>query len=301
MRRLPPLNALKAFEAAARHESLTTAAEELRVTHSAIGQHVKQLEEFFRQPLFTKQGRRLKLTPHARAYLEDVRTCFDRLALASERFAESTRRRIIRVNSTPSFAMRWLIPRLSSFQLKNPGIEVRMTTSVSDSIDHLDAGYDVIIRRDRMSRPSYICQRFLDDVSTAVASPNFAGIETVRSPSQLLNMPLLHMRSRPDAWVRWFRAAEVPVTETLSGPFYDHFFLSLQAAITRLGVALAPRVLIEDDLATGRLKFVLPHIAVEGAGFFALFRARLTKDLELDSFFAWLTSQSAGRIARLNG
>jgi LysR family transcriptional regulator, glycine cleavage system transcriptional activator len=288
MRKLPPLNALKAFEAAARHESLTTAAEELRVTHSAIGQHVKQLEGFFHQPLFLKQGRRLKLTPQARAYLEDVRTCFDRLALASERFAESTRRGIIRVNSTPSFAMRWLIPRLSSFQLKNPGIEVRVTTSVSDSIDHLDAGYDVIIRRDRMSRPSYICQRFLDDVSIAVASPDLAGIEAVRSPCQLL--PLLHMRSRPDAWVRWFRAAEVPVTETLSGPFYDHFFLSLQAAITRLGVALAPRVLIEDDLATGRLKFVLPHVAVEGAGFFALFRARPAKDLELGSFVAWLTS-----------
>ena len=177
-----------------------------------------------------------------------------------------------------------------------------MTTSVSDSIDHLDAGYDVIIRRDRMSRPNCICQRFLDDVSIAVASPDLAGIEAVRSPCQLLNMPLLHMHSRPDAWVRWFRAAEVPVTETLSGPFYDHFFLSLQAAITRLGVALAPRVLIEDDLATGRLKFVLPHIAVEGAGFFALFRARPAERFEeLGSFVAWPTSQSAGRTDRLNG
>ena len=292
MRNLPPLKALRAFEAAARHESLTAAAEELRVTHGAVSQQVKLLEQFFGQRLFSKQGRRLRLKPHARAYLEDVRVCFDRLALASDRLVERTPGRVLHVNATPSFAMRWLIPRLSSFQLEHPEIVIRLSTSASNSIDHLEEGYDVIIRRDHMSRAGCSCIRFLDDVSVAVASPDLPGIATVQSPPQLLNFPLLHMRSRPDAWVRWFQAAGAPITNTLAGPFYEHFFLSLQAAVARLGIALTPLVLVEEDLARGQLKCILPDVASEAAGFFALFKEGPRQDRELDSFVHWLNGQS---------
>src|SRR5262249_3657984 len=117
MRRLPPLKALRAFEAAARHESITAAAAELHGTTGAISQQMRVLEAFFRQKLFTKIGRSLHLTPPARAFLEDLRACFDRLAIASDQLAANSGPRIIRVNATPSFAMRWLIPRLSQFQV----------------------------------------------------------------------------------------------------------------------------------------------------------------------------------------
>jgi LysR family glycine cleavage system transcriptional activator len=293
MRRLPPLKALHVFEAAARHGSLSAAADELGVTHSAVSQQIKLLESFFGQRLFDRGGRSLVLAPHARAYLEDVRSCFDRLALASDQLAERGNRRIIRVNATPSFAMRWLIPRLSSFQLKHPQVEVRVATSAFDTIDQLDEGYDVIIRRDAMSRDGYACERFLDDVSSPVAAPALPGLQKARSAAGLLQLPLLHLRSRPDAWVRWFRAAGVPITETLSGPFHEHFFLSLQAAIASLGVALAPRVLVEDDLEAGRLTLLFPDTTVKGRGFFALFREKSGRDRHLEQFVSWLTSAPA--------
>jgi LysR family glycine cleavage system transcriptional activator len=293
MRRLPPLKSLRAFEAAARHGSLTAAADELGVTHSAVSQQIKLLEAFFGQKLFAKNGRNIALAPHARAYLEDVRSCFDRLALASDQLAERGSRRIIRVNATPSFAMRWLIPRLSSFQLQYPRVEVRVATSASDTIDQLGEGYDVIIRRDVMVRDGCVCQRFLDDISTPVAAPALAGLTQMRSPAGLLGLPLLHLRSRPDAWVRWFRIAGVPITETLSGPFHEHFFLSLQAAIAGLGVALAPKVLVEDDLEAGRLSQPFPDLVLPGSGFFALFGDKSGRDRDLEQFVAWLTSAPA--------
>ena len=111
MRRLPPLNAVKAFEAAARLSSVTAAAEELRVSHSAVSQQIKQLEDWFGQKLFSRPGRRIEPTAAALSYLEDVRAALDRIALASEQLANRGSRRVLTINCTPSFALRWLIPR----------------------------------------------------------------------------------------------------------------------------------------------------------------------------------------------
>ena len=130
-------------------------------------------------------------------------------------------------------------------------------------------------------------------MSSPVAAPSLPGLHKARSPAVLLQLPLLHLRSRPDAWERWFRAAGVPITETLSGPFHEHFFLSLQAAIANLGVALAPKVLVEDDLEAGRLVLLFPETAVKSSGFFALFREKSGRDRHLDQFVAWLLEAPA--------
>ena len=288
MRRLPPLKALRAFEAAARSESLTVAADELSVSHSAVSQQVKILEEYFRQKLFERIGRNLKLTPQARAYFDDVRASFDRIAVASELLIDQTVRNVIRVNATPSFAMRWLIPNLPTFQMRHPSIEVRVSTSPMDTIDQLNDTFDFIIRRDKMRRSGYLCERFLDDVSGPVISPLLHKGAPVTSPGEIQSRTLLHLKSRPDAWARWFEVAGISVGETLQGPYFDHFFLSLQAAINGMGIALAPEALISDDLEQGRLTQLFAGLKVEGPGFHCLYRSSGSVDRHVKVMLDWL-------------
>lgn len=288
MRTLPPLKALHAFEAAARHESLTAAAGELGVSHSAVSQQIRNLEAYFGQKLFERHGRSVKLSPRARAYLEDVRSCFDRLAIASEQLATVADSHIVRINTTPSFAMRWLIPRLSRFQVDNRRTEVRVSTSPFDTIDHLSDTYDIIIRRDRMVRAGHSCQCFLEDESAPVALPSLIERMSLNHPSELKQKTLLHLKSRPDAWVRWFRAADVSVPDTLSGSIFDHFFLSLQAAINGMGIALAPRALIEDDLEQGRLVQLFENVTIRGPGFHCLYREDALRDRKTAPVLEWL-------------
>ena len=146
MRRLPPLNALRAFEAAARLSSVTAAAEELGVSHSAVSQQLKLLEEHFGQKMFDRKGRRIEPTQAAQALLNDVKAAFDLIAVGSEQFAARSSEITLTINATPSFALRWLIPKTSEFQLKNPGFKILVHTSEKDSIAYVDQPFDIIIR-----------------------------------------------------------------------------------------------------------------------------------------------------------
>ena len=148
--RLPPLKALRVFEAAARTRSLTLAAQELHITHSAVSQQVKLLEAHFGQPLFVRGPRGVEATAQAKLFYEEVRASLDRIALAAEQFAQAGAVRSLRVSATPSFAVRWLLPRLSSFQIANPRIQVLISTSV-EGLDELKEPFDLIIRRSPMN------------------------------------------------------------------------------------------------------------------------------------------------------
>jgi LysR family transcriptional regulator, glycine cleavage system transcriptional activator len=288
MRRLPPLRALKVFEAVARHTSVSAAAEELCVSHSAVSQQVKILEAYFGQSLFRRSGRGIEPTLEASAYLEDVRACLDRLAIASDQLTQRTLGKVLKINATPSFAMRWLIPQTSSFQLANPSIELRISTSATDEIDQLGEPYDFIIRRNVMNRSDHACQRIADDVSTALISPILLEKYVINTPQDLLAVPLLHLKSRPDAWKRWFRANRIAIGETVAGPYFEHFFLSLQAAINGLGAAIGPFALIHDDLTSRRLIAPFPELTLVGPGFHVLYRTSTLKDRAGRLFLEWL-------------
>ena len=291
MRRLPPLNALRAFEAAARHENISKAASELNVSHSAVSQQVKKIEQHFRQSLFRRSGNRIVLTQRAKLFLNDVRFCLERLAVASESLAAAGDSMMLRVNATPSFAMRWLIPRIAGFQRDHPNIEIRVETSVTDEISHLGAGYDLIVRRYKMERPGMICERILEDVSVAVMSPTLVESIAAQDPSDLLRAPLLHMKSRMAAWSQWFEAASVPTQETLQGQIHDHYFLSLEAAISGVGVALAPRSLVVHDLAEGRLVAAFPEVSLVGQGFHGLINSDDRSAKLSAPFLQWLIEE----------
>jgi LysR family glycine cleavage system transcriptional activator len=289
MRRLPPLRALRAFEAAARHESITKAAAELNVSHSAISQQVKALEHYFGQKMFVKSGNGLALKPKARAFLQDIRQGFDIVALAAENFLSSSVQNRVRVNATPSFALRWLIPRVTEFQKTFPKIEVRVETSTTDEIGRLSGNNDLVIRRYPMKRGGMSCEKILADDAIAVMSPRLAETQCVEGAEDLLGCELLHIKSRISAWPNWFRKAKILANETLKGQVFDHFFLSLEAAINGGGVALAPEALVAQDLSRGNLIHVVPETRLVGSGFYGLYNEADRSVHSVRKLIDWLT------------
>lgn len=292
MRRLPPLNAVKAFEATARLSSVTAAAQELSVSHSAVSQQIKQLEDWFGQKLFSRPGRRVEPTAAALSYLEDVRAALDRIALASEHLANRGSRRVLTINCTPSFALRWLIPRTADFQIANPTLQLQVTTSTLDGFQHLDAPYDIVVRREPMVREGYVCECLVDDVSTPVLSPSLLGERVMVEPADLLGLTKLHCKSRSQAWKQWFSKNGVHLPDTVGGTHFDHFFLSIEAAASGLGVALAPLALIDTDLATGRLMAPFPERTIARPGFHVLFRPQLAQERAGRALLRWLESKT---------
>lgn len=294
MRRMPSLKALRAFEAAARHSSVSAAGRELNVSHSAISQQISILEGYFGRPLFLRRGKRIAPTAEAAAFLEDIRLGFDRIAMASEQFARSGGARVVTINTTPSFAMRWLIPRLPGFQSAHPEIEVRVSTSSTDQIAGLGEPYDIIIRRDAMNRADHRCDRFLDDVATVVVARNLVEKGALKVPKDLLGLPLLQMRSRPEAWPRWFELNGVSCPDPLAGPLFEHFFLSVQAAINGLGAAVVPYALVESDLAAGILAAPFSSRDLVGPGFHILYRTDFLTNRVGRTIVDWLLAEGRG-------
>jgi LysR family glycine cleavage system transcriptional activator len=285
---LPPLKALKVFEAAARTKSLTVAAHELHITHSAVSQQIKLLEEYFGQPLFIRLPRGVEATEAAQVFYAEVRASLDRIAMAAEQFTLTGKNRIVRIITAPSVAMRWLIPRLSQFQIDNPRIEVRVTTTVSEEFADIKDVFDVVLWRSPLERSGFECVRFLDDVSAPLASPHYLALHPIRQPQDLLQAALIHLSSRADAWQQWLIQAGVPVRKKLPGTSYEHFFLSLQAASTDLGIAMGSLALVDDDLSHGRLHQLFPHVVLHGQGFHMLHRSADSNNNALKTFIAWL-------------
>ena len=293
MRRLPPLNTLRSFEAAGRLGSLTKAAEELCVTHSAITQQIRALEDYLGQKLFERNGRTLQMTPHARHYLVDVASCLSRLAEATAQMCETTARRMIRVNTSASFAHGWLIPRLARFHALHPEIDVQIVTRDDLNRDPVDESHDAIIRRyePNLRRFGFDSRPLVANVGVPVCSPGLRELHALRTPADLRQVRLLHYAGLPEAWQYWFHCAEVPVGETLGGPFYEQFFLLVQAAASGLGVALAPKAIVEEDVQRGRLVALFPEVKLEGPPFHCLYRVA-PQDRELNVFLDWLFSDA---------
>ena len=258
------------------------------------------MEGHFGQVLLVRGPRGVAPTVQAKVFYEEVRASLDRIGLAAEHLSQSGAVRTLRVNTTPSIAMRWLIPRLSSFQIDNPRVQVLLTTSDSDSIDHLKDPFDVIVRRDVMTRPGFECERFLADVSGPLVSARYLAAASIAHPRDCLQSTLLHLSSRMTAWTRWLSLAGVAAPQRLPGPVYEHFFLSLQAASNDLGIAIGSLALVNDDLAAGRLVRLFPQWVLRDPGFHMLYPA-LPRDPALATFLAWLRQQGAAFRIRGHG
>ena len=255
MSRLPSLNGLRAFEAAARHLSFTKAAEELNVTQTAISHQIKRLEEELGLKLFVRQNRTLALTAEARDYLPGIRAAFQDLRLATERLKRKENANMLVVSTLTSFAAKWLMPRLSKFQQQHPAIDVRVTTS-TELTDFARDGVDVGIRYGHGKWPGLRSDWLMTEEMFPVCSPALLqGAHPIRRPEDLAHHTLLYTsRDMEDDWRLWLTAAGVKA-DILKQPglTFDMIFMSVQAAIDGQGVAIGRTAFVEGDLAAGRL------------------------------------------------
>jgi LysR family transcriptional regulator, glycine cleavage system transcriptional activator len=255
MSRLPSLNGLRAFEAAARHLSFTKAAEELNVTQTAISHQIKRLEEELGLKLFIRQNRSLTLTAEARDYLPGIRAAFQDLHLATERLKRKESANVLIVSTITSFAAKWLMPRLSKFQQQHPAIDVRVTTS-TELTDFARDGIDVGIRYGHGKWQGLRSDWLLADELFPVCSPALLkGEHPIRTPEDLKHHTLLYSsHDMEDDWRLWLTAAGV-TPDILKQPAltFDMIFMTVQAAIDGHGVAIGRTAFVEGDLAAGRL------------------------------------------------
>ena len=252
MNRLPSLNALRAFEVAGRHLSFTRAARELNVTQAAVSHQIKALEAQLGVRLFRRAARGLLLTDTGQAYLADVREAFRRLIEATERLRVRDVAGVLTVSVLPSFASRWLIHRLGSFQGRHPEIDVRVSADDrSVRFDREDV--DVAIRYGRGVYPGAEADLFLTEELFPVCSPRLMdGPHPLRRPADLTHHMLLH-DDLPANWAMWLKVAGATHVDPTRGPAFTDSGMVLQAAIDGMGVALGRSALAGDDLAAGRL------------------------------------------------
>jgi LysR family glycine cleavage system transcriptional activator len=252
-RRLPPLNGLRAFEAAARHVSFKEAATELNVTQAAISHQIRSLEDWFGLALFERQVRAVELTSAGAELLPPMSRAFDGMAGAVAGLLKPDNEGELTVSMLASFAAKWLVPRLVDFQTLHPHIDVRISTSVTMA-DFGRDGVDVALRYGYGRWPNLKSQRLLQEDMFPVCSPRLTeGINALRQPADLARHTLLHVTGFRDDWRVWLTAAGHTEIDADRGPQFDLSLAAVQAAIDGMGVALGHSNLVEADLKAGRL------------------------------------------------
>jgi LysR family glycine cleavage system transcriptional activator len=300
--RLPSLNGLRAFEAAARHLSFTQAAAELNVTQTAISHQIKRLEDELGIRLFVRNNRSLALTPQARDYLPLVRAAFDDLRLATERLVRKTNGKVLTVSTIASLAAKWLLPRLSTFQAAHPDIDVRITTSTG-LVDFRRDDVDAAIRYGRGHWPGVHAEWLMADELFPVCSPALLqGNKPLHTPEDLAHHTLLHTSGGyDDDWRLWLTAAGLPAAiSKQSGLSFDLIFMTLQAAIDGFGIALGRTSYVQDDIAKGRLVVPFKIALPSDAGFYLVSPEGRTDLPKLRAFRQWLKTSLNAVAAATN-
>ena len=301
-RRLPSLNALKAFEATARQESFTKAAHELCVTQGAVSQQVKGLEAELGVRLFRRERQRLVITEAGRTYLEVVRDAFDRLAMGTEHLLQRQKSGTLTITTSPNFAAKWLVHRLGRFSEAHPEIELRISASIQH-VDFAREDIDLAIRHGVGQWPGLHVTRLCAEELFPVCSPELVrGRGALRSPRDLKRHTLLHADDTGD-WVKWLKLAGVDDVDFKRGTVFNQASMAIDAAVDGQGIALARTALAAWDLLSGRLVRPFPQ-ALEAP--YALWIVCPTSAAELPksaTFRSWLLKEAADdtrRLAELN-
>lgn len=257
-RRLPPLNGLRAFEAAARYLSFTKAAEELNVTPAAVSQQVKLLEEYFGVQLFKRLTRALMLTDPGQLVLPILQEAFDKLAEVDQILRNRQDNRILTVSVAPSFGAKWLVPKLDRFRRAYPDYDIRLDATDTRA-DFRRDNVDIAMRYGRGQYPGLVSECLITEVAVPVCSPVLLEHEhPLRTPEDLRYHTLLHIQWKMESdaapnWRMWLKAAGVKDVDFDRGPQFSMDSLAIQAAIDGQGVALMSLTLVEQDIAAGRL------------------------------------------------
>ncbi|WP_028219395.1 transcriptional regulator GcvA [Paraburkholderia oxyphila] len=297
------LNALRAFEASARHQSFSLAATELNVTPAAVGQLVRSLEEWLNTPLFHRgSGGRSRLTPTetAERALPDIRAGFDRLSQGLSRLRDGVKDGPLTVTVSPAFAAKWLLPRIETFHTLHPETDVRLDTNLRLA-DFAAQGIDIGVRYGRGSWPGLTSEKLLDEEIFAVCSPEWLRTHgDVVTPADLAGKALIHDLSVDvhvgfASWSDWLARVGATDVDTSRGMQINNSAAVLQAAIDGQGVALARSVMANDDLAAGRLVALFPRVKlVSKLAYYIVYRAECATLPKLREFRDWLLKEAGG-------
>lgn len=262
MRRLPPLTSLRAFEAAARLESVTRAAEELAVTHAAVSHQLRVLETWIGQSLFERRHRRIQLNEAGAMLLPVVTDALDRIAERADQLRSRGERRTLTISAAPSVAYRWVVPRLAAFSERHPEIDVRLEHSTR-MVDLTRESVDVAIRYGTGAWPDVAALRLMSGHAEPLASPallerhELTSADLPLSAEQISRLPLQHEETR-DWWRRWFEANGVPDADVSSGAVFNEAGALIDVAIAGQGVVLGRFTLADEPLRHGLLVSLNP-------------------------------------------
>ncbi len=313
-RLLPPLLSLRAFESASRHLSFSKAADELSVTQSAVSRHIRNLEIFLNRRLFIRQGRFVVLSEHGKAYFDRVSAGLSIIEDATTALVARSRSSVLTVDVLPTLGMRWLAPRLHKFSQNFPAVELHLITSIepvsfdsgpadvairvgqpktADVPRREDGGGDLRARIDLEMIDDWegVHHQFLfPDTLVAVYNPEF--ISPPASPAGLSQSTLITTATRAHAWEDWLRSCGIQNFKPKRMLSFGHFFMSLEAALEGRGIAILPEVLIEPEIASGKLR-ILFHKAESDGGYYLLFPKITGSEQKVANFQQWISRAAA--------
>jgi LysR family transcriptional regulator, glycine cleavage system transcriptional activator len=302
-RRLPPLNALRAFEAAARHLNFSRAADELSVTPGAVSQQIQNLEDYVGAALFKRTPKGLLLTDAAQTALPALREAFDRLAEAASLLTAAVDGRRLTLTAPPSFAAKWLVPRLGAFEQAHPQVDVWLSAAI-ELVDLQAGEVDVAIRYGAGRYPSLEVKRLFSETVIPVASPEHLAVQPLVTPADLANHILLHDGS-PDLddscpdWSMWLAARGLKTIDAMRGPRFNQSSLVIEAAVNGRGVALAKRTLAQADLEAGRLVAPLQIATAVDFAYYLVHPKAKGRLPQVKAFVSWIEAQAEAHQAAL--
>ena len=297
-RRLPSMNALKSFEAAARHESFTRAAEELNVTQGAVSHQVKALEAELGLKLFNRQPQRLSLSEVGRDYLIVIRDALDRIAAGTDRLLQRQNAGVLTVSTSPNFAAKWLVHRLGRFAEAQPNIDLRVSATLHH-VDFAREDVDMAVRHGDGTAPGLDITRLAGEELFPVCSPALLrGPHPLRRPEDLAQHTILHLEHRQD-WAKWLDAAGVGTVDLSRGPVLNQASMVIDAAVDGQGVALARTGLAAHDLIAGRLVRPFPLALAVSYAYWIVCPAATAKLAKIQTFRDWLLAEAAEDARRL--
>ncbi|MGI9506369.1 MAG: transcriptional regulator GcvA [Geminicoccaceae bacterium] len=293
MSRLPPLNALRSFEVAARHLSFTKAADELFVTQAAVSHQIKALEQDLGVPLFRRLNRALVLTDQGQALLPYVRGAFDQLTTGVRQLEELCCSGALTISTTPSFAGHWLVARLGRLRLAHPDIEIQLSAN-ERLVDFVREGIDCAIRHGDGNWPGLRADRLFQARIVPVCSPGLLdGPKPLKTPCDLVHHTILHALDGYDEWRVWLRAAGVDDVDLDHGLRFDTGGLALKAAANGIGVAIGRIPLLNDELANGHLVEPFDLILDEQCAYYFVTPEATADQPKITAFRNWLLGEAA--------
>ncbi|MFZ6675344.1 transcriptional regulator GcvA [Undibacterium sp. Xuan67W] len=287
-RRLPNLAALRAFEAAARHQNFSRAADEVHLTHGAISHQVRALEEELGVALFTRHGKRIAITPDGEQFANTIRTALGDIAKAAETLKVRQQQPRLAITALPSFAARWLSPRLGRFIEHYPDLEVSLQSSNQLS-DFSRESIDIGIRFGLGNYPGLVSELLMGDYYYPVVSPYYHGGQLPKTPSELASSHLLRCDEEP--WEPWFRAAGLDNEEPTSGLVFQDASILSRAAVDGQGIALGRHAIVRPDIESGLLVRLFDIAIPSPVSYHLVYAAHAMEKPQVKAFRAWLLEE----------